>query len=665
MRRLVLVLAIVCACGGVRGKRWDTTRLVSELGLDGAVEALRVRIADEPGDVGARRALAELEDRRGRPGAVIEQLEIVAAIGGPFGSRLDAGERARLGALYVERAQARAQRLSPDALADLDRGVALGAKLDDVEDLRDQAAWALALAELRDTDPDRRARGVRRLAATDESDYTRVAAALADPEHADDVEGLGEVGLTLWIHGAKRVAHDLLDVWERRGGRADSTPAQIEAWLSARAWWGGAADRPDLATLAQAVEQGGSPCHFALALGDHGCRARDGDVPGLIARARARGWRTSDPDEAAGWVIVTARAWFRGEIRSWLDELDARVDLSVIDAVPRWAQSPLLRAAGRADDAAKVRARVKPASLTEDQRFVHALELALTGDAAGDVKRDAPAAAPSSEPDAPDVDDEVVRAFRVDPASADRVAADVVARAVDGAYAAAKVADQFLLLEDPARARSWYERAVDAAPEDAGYRAGLVRALAASGDGAAARQALVTAAARSGDAGRAMLDGARALAEAGLLVDALDPAKRAVELTAPGEQQEALALAIELATELDRAEQVATLGAALAEQQAPRDPTTLRARALAGDPDALAQAFAADPTDAALALLATDATDDAAALRRAAEWNPTDVALFERLGDADRLALLAAAGDRDAKRAYLAVTSSAAGASSR
>lgn len=652
---VVAAIAVTLASCGVRARPVDTARLVAELGLDGAAEALRIRIAGNPRDIPARRALADLEDRRGRPGAVLAELSAVRDLGGPLGAHLSGRERARLAELLRERARARATRGSPDGLDDLDLARRIAGGRGEDATVRRDAELAAALADLRHTDPDRRARGAELLGRPTET-----------------VDDQGATGLFLFEHGARRAALDLLEDWERGGGRERAQPdtaAIVDAWLAVRAWWSGPAGRPDLSTLDRAVAAGGSPCHFATALGDHGCRAT-AVVGGptrerqLLARARARGWRTADPEEAAAWVAITAAAWQRGELRSWLDELDARVDLAALGltgdgdarlpaAVPAWARAPLLRAAGRVREAelALSRARADTDGLPAYARVV--LDVPVPRPATTGIRRSADVVrAAAIAPDAPDALAEIAAAYRQDPAAADRVAADVVAREVDLAAVAPGVAELFQLLGDPARARAWWERAVESSPDDVALRAGLVRALAAAADGEAARLHLTTVAAGSGDPARALLDGARALGGAGLIVDALGPAKQALELIAPGEEQEALLLLIDLAGRLDRADQVRELTAALAVVRTAPDATTLRARAAAGEAEAITRAHAADPADAGLAIAAARAeSDDAAALgilAVASRANPHDVELrvarLERGDDTarDELAEIAA-----------------------
>jgi tetratricopeptide (TPR) repeat protein len=651
-------LALACAlaaagpsCGFVRGKPLDTRALVAELGVDGAIEALRIRIAGDPADVPARRALANLELGQGRKGAALEQLEAVWRIGGPAGVRLNARERKILADLLRARAEARVERGSPDALADLDAATDIGGVAKHDDELRRRATMWLALSELRSTDPEKRAQGAKRIAAIDAQGTTQeIYAAIADPVHAER-DDLGAAGLFLWQNGARRIALERLDAWERAGGRESPTAPHlaftVDAWLAARAWWRGPAGRPDVATLDRAVAQGGWSCWFATKAGELGCTLQiplGRSASELLAIADRRGWRTSDPVEAAGWVELAHRqavGWTPPPI-SMLDVIDRRVDLAALGipadgepriakGVPTWARGPMLRAAGHGAEAELAEQR----TATDGGGNVLAPEIAQ-GMLAGDPPSDpavvvARAIDPRGDHEAELA--EVVRAFRRAPAAGDRAANDLAARDVDVAAIAPTLADLFLLLGDPARARGWMERAVESSPRDVELRAGLVRALAASGDGAAARLHLTTVAAGSGDAAASLMDGARALADAGLLIDAMAPAKLALELRPPGDQGDVLAFLVDVAGRLGRDEQVRTLALALARERPERDPTTLRARALNGDGAALARALAAAPDDPQLAMLAAAAEPDheraAQILDGAVAASPIDVALLE------------------------------------
>ncbi len=622
---------------------------------------------------------------------MLAELEALQALAGPVDDGLTGAEAARLAALLGQRAQARVARGDSCALADLDRARALGAAPDDAT--AREARTLRALAQLRHSDPQQRDRGGQALAelARDGLLSAELAAAARAAGDAATRADLGAGGLALWQRGARRAGQELLDRWDvalaaavARGEAAPVDGAIADAWLAARAWWRGPGGRPDRVSLERAIAAGASPCHFAVDLGEHGCSAAAavaaGDEPApweaqLVARARDRGWRTADADEAAAWVAVTLRAWQAGRVASWLDELDARVDLAALGvdaddddgaarldaALPAWARPTLLRLAGRGDEAGLARDRAEAARATTPRWAVAVLdaEAALAAPAAAGTGAPADpgpseviavvaAALTGASPAQRDDLRAVAQTYAVDRAAADRVAADRAAATVDAAALDPALGELFLLLDDPARARAVWQRAVDACPGDPALLAGLVRAAAATGDGAAAVLWLTSAAAASGDTGQALLAGAQVLHDAGLTIDALLPAKQAIELAPPGARADALALALALVTTLGRPDQIDAFTAALADERAPAPGATRRARAHAGDAAALAAVAAADPADGALAVLAARGATDPAAIARL-----TEAARRDPRALAPRVAL-AGAADPDAAAAAVA-----------
>ncbi|MCB9571959.1 MAG: hypothetical protein H6709_07685 [Kofleriaceae bacterium] len=468
-RVIVLALAAALAapaCGG-RHHALDVSALVAELGDAGAAEALRVRIAADPRDVAARRALLALEDRLGHPGEVLAQLEAIHALGGLLDDGLARGERARLAALYRTRAAGRADRGWACALDDVDRarrgpGARRRRRRGRARDPRHGGggpgrppSQRSRAARPRRPPPGRGRRSPGRRAGRRAGAGRRGAGGAGRGAPAQ----LAAAGLTLWRRGVRRVAGDVLDRWERTVAAAvahGESPAidgaVADAWLAARAWWHGRDGRPDPASLDRAIAAGASPCHFARAAGDDGCSAAasvaagdDGAPwePALVATAAARGWRTDDPVEAAAWVVVTLRAARRGDVGSWLDAVDARVALAALrlragdagagaavripDALPGWARPTLWRAASRADRAAVALDAALGARdrLPAAARAVVAIEAALAGHGGDD------AASPPPPPagDAIDPDDDAAvlghAAARLagDPARADDLVA--------------------------------------------------------------------------------------------------------------------------------------------------------------------------------------------------------------------------------------------------
>jgi hypothetical protein len=276
-------------------------------------------------------------------------------------------------------------------------------------------------------------------------------------------------------------------------------------------------------------------------------------------------------------MIIARRAVDRGQLLSWREAVRDHVDLAALErdpATPAWARLLAARLTAPASDTGDAGARgtgvgggpIDPAHPTRELPPVALAD--LRGDlgpvcavptgpwpvVAADL-----AAATGGDVRAPI--EEVARAYAVDPALADRAADVVVARAIDEAVAAAALGRLFRLLGDPARSRTWWQRAHDASPEDETVALELAAAMADAGDGAAGLQLMTRAAASWGDAGEAMLRGARVFASAGLTVDALALARGALDLTAPGDGAPAAALAARLLRDLDRDRDAASLDA--------------------------------------------------------------------------------------------------------
>jgi hypothetical protein len=577
----VLVAALLPACAASRPVLPPPGAAASE--LERAALALEIRVVDSPREPRLRLALAELEERRERPAAALDQLEVAAALGGPFGSRLGAADRARLGRLLAARGAERAARGVPSAPADLDRAAVLGIDVDPA--IRRAAGFGAALADLRQSDAELRARGRQRLAALAAANPGDPRLAAADVAAAIAAGRRGDVaraGVWLWDGGARRAALEVLDVWERAGGLADDVPGAADRWLRARRWWRGVDGRPDLSTLRRAIDAGASPCLFAAVAA--ACSpvaaafAEDADgppwEPDLTEQAAAP---TADPVLAGAWLVVAARQAgdaFDAAVR-------ARVDVGALPAseLPPFARPTVLRLAGNDDGArdALARAMRDAPELPPGPRLVIAVEAAraghdlvpILGDAARSragtalIARTTPApalsvaasAAARAARDAPQHRSalgRVAEGHRRDAALGDRRAADFAAGAADRVPRALALADLYDDLGDPARARRWAEAAHRASPGEPATARRLVAALARAGDPDAAAVVLVGAAAASGDPGAALLDAARELAATGAPVHALDALKLALQLIAPGQRGPALALAIELGVALGR-----------------------------------------------------------------------------------------------------------------
>jgi len=225
--RALLVVLLVAGCGVRTPARLDVAALISKRGEVETRRALTIRVLDDPRDVQARLALAELADKTGRPSEAIDQLEAVVRLGGPLGTRWHDDDRARLARLVLARGRARLQRGAPTALGDLERARSLGATVTVAE--IEQARVAIAIAQLKHTDAKERAKGRAALVAHPNANWIG-----AKPNASPVDRGL--FGAWLWSVGARRAAYDELAAWHgaTKPPRDDKLQA---AYLRALAWW--------------------------------------------------------------------------------------------------------------------------------------------------------------------------------------------------------------------------------------------------------------------------------------------------------------------------------------------------------------------------------------------------------------------------------------------
>ena len=646
------MIAVVAGCGVRAPAPIDVAALVKARGADEARLVLIARTIEDPRDVGAKLALARLEEETGRPSAAIEQLEAAIRLGGPLGTRWRDDDRARLARLLAARGQARVARGAPSGLADLVRAKDLGARVAPQE--LQAAKRAQAIARLRHVDAKERAAGARALhalAATPVADPSWIG---AGPEAKPRERGA--FGAWAWQVGARRAAWEALAAWRDAGIPDD---ALARAYLIARSWW----TPHDGPRPAPADLVGAERCRYVEAACEPAAVALDAEARAALLAAPIR---TSDPAHASGWLAITLLDALAGGA-SWGPAFAARVDRALaIDALPPAARAAFAHRTGRAP--------VDAATPTDDllARYLIAAARALHGESAEAVAAalgslaaeplGAALVAVVQTPRAPPIErplDEaalayvrvrvpagpgeaglrrMVASYRRDPDVADRVGRELVERAVDAAAAHAAIGALFDAFADPARARASWQAAVDASPEPTFLR-GLAEAIARAGDPDAALVAATTAAAASGDPATVWLPVSRTLEGVGHHVHALEAARYAIELAGADLIAPALEAAIEASASLGRTSQVDSLRTRLT-SVGPVLPRT------------------DDPTST------TTSSSDPSRRWIASRWNPRDISTRAALldlptsdprRDAVVAELIALAADRDPALALAAV----------
>jgi hypothetical protein len=593
-----------------------------------------VRSLNDPRDIQIHLALARLADDAKRPSQAIAELEAVIRIGGPLGTRWHADDRARFARLLAARGRVRLERGAPSAFDDLTRARSYGAVIDPAE--LDRARAAIALARLRHVDAEERAAGQKALAQLSSSTIAHPSwlGAKTQPVPRDR----GEWGLWLWNQGAKRAAFEALRDWERttsvKGGPLH------DAYLRALAWW----TPYDLAPPAGSDITGPERCRFAAA-----CRASDVlEDPAASSALLAAPIATKDDDSAA-WLALSLVHALRGEA-GWGESAAMHVDLATLapGSLPLYARASAARLAGKRDAGVP---DSELATLKPHERLVVAAGRALDGAPSAQVRAALGPQETSPEgiallrildpaPPAPFVDPfaaaltahlrarhldaipiaTLLAAYRRSPARADSLASDAVAESADAALSQAALGVMFDILEDPARARTAWQGAVDMSPEPA-FVAGLAEAMARANDPDAAMIQATTAGAASGDPAVVWVGLARALDGVGRHIHALEAARSAIDLAGPESIGPALDAAISASRALGRDAQVL----ALIERRR-QVPSPVRV-----------DRGTDDPTDAVAAVAESKRAPGVINVARmwiASRWNPRDVAIRAELLDA-------------------------------
>lgn len=237
----------------------------------------------------------------------------------------------------------------------------------------------------------------------------------------------------------------------------------------------------------------------------------------------------------------------------------------------------------------------------------------------------------SGEPPAISIDTQlagVANAYWQEPAVGDRKAREYADGDAYTGGRAASLGYLFTALGDTARARSWWERAVELSPRHNKFLFELAMACAATGDLARARVHLTTVIADSGDAGGTAMHAARLLVDMGHDLEAIHMAKLAISVTAPVERPAIARFASEAMERLGR-----TRDALMLRSTVPASSRTVPRGPAGGPPD--------DPTDVdqVLAWVATREPADKMArtvLLRSLAWHDdrtmrVRAALLERL----------------------------------
>lgn len=156
----------------------------------------------------------------------------------------------------------------------------------------------------------------------------------------------------------------------------------------------------------------------------------------------------------------------------------------------------------------------------------------------------------------------VAEAYAREPAVADRLARDVVARAPSLGRHGPAVARVFAALGAHDRALAWWERIAAESPRHPPYLLGLGVAAAASGEVLRASLHIEAAAARSGDAGASFLRAAAELWRQGHALEAVATGRKSLLLAPRGQRGPVLALLATAMHALDRARDAETMRAA-------------------------------------------------------------------------------------------------------
>ena len=502
--RLGLAIVLLASCGKPVRESINLAALVGHRGLADARLDLEIRILADPSDVQARLAAAELDAELQTPSDAIEQYEAVERWGGPLGTRWHASDKQRFAMLLSSRGLVRLERDTGNALYDLQRAQRLGGVALPPADL-ERARVAVALTQLRHVDGPERAKGRAALV----NQWPGAKPSASPEEHA-------AFGVWLWASGAKREAYEQLAVWH---DHATANAELAAAYRRALEWWS-----PDAAVEARSASESASAPAPASASGSGtGSGSASGSGSGSAS--------------ASASVSLSASA-------------------SVYDAQPPVFAEPV-------DDALPVDMRADAAA-----QYAHARAVEIFSAGRRGADRSMPCTCDLSNITAYRDLVRVARAFRRDPAIAERLGRDVILHATDSTIARATIAAVFDALGDPARARTlWLGASIES--DESAIVAGYAAAAARAGDGDAALVVATSAAASSGDPAVVWIDVARALLRGNRTIDALTALRSAVDLAGANTLPDALELASETSRLVGRTEQADRFAAQRAQLSPP------------------------------------------------------------------------------------------------
>jgi tetratricopeptide (TPR) repeat protein len=458
-------------------------------------EQLLQRLQVEPTNVDAHLALARYDAAHGFPSSALHQYQTVQQASGLIGPRWNNSDVVRYRELLLQRAQIRIRNQRLGSMDDVARAKQLGARISLTDE--NQVKVQEFTAHVRHSDDRTRAAALRGLCTM--SSAIALTGACATSPVAQQVQ----FAQWLWLSGANRASYEVLAalpisvaataIENLKLSPRDRTSSS-NAWLTVMQWWQG--------RVVPLQWQDIDACDALNVAAE--LFASQGSATGLLSLQKRTMLEIATPS-------LTARNVCRQELAT----------LGQVPLVAVWTGEPQ-------PDPATAEWRSPPPTLPtntsslgqDDLAGVFAKRWRLSPQTVGDL------ANATSEPG---------------PATSETRMQQWVDRQLDGAEAAAVLAEWLYIHQQHAAAQRWWQRAVDSSP-DPWYAQGLAVAAAANSDAPAAMLWAQRGAAAWGDPAAALLEVALALAAAKQHPEALTLLRQALALTSP-----ALRASIELA----------------------------------------------------------------------------------------------------------------------